>query len=347
MNEISNPPATISSIALDSFDPEAMTETVQCSTLDHTLLQSGRFRGRLLQAQRGNCRLDWGRYNLPVLAWGPLAEDRLTLGLLLHSAEPCTFNGQSVPQGAMLVYSENHELHTRLAAEPGWVSLQLERDFLASAGLELPGRYFDVLVPELQTLLRLGKMLVPLLGSLDAIGRHDAPSNLGAAQAMGSIEDAMILALCESLAARRSSLSPPTSGATSDAIRTVRRAESYIDSRLDEPITIGELCAELGCPMHTLERLFSKTHGVSPRRFLTYRRLTALRGLLMRHTPDQISVTDAAMRCGLSHFGRTAGSYKSVFGEAPSDTLKRRPSAPPNGRKNLQNDRSQPLTRWS
>ena len=62
MDEISNPPATISSIALDSFDPEAMTEAVQHSTLDHTLLHGGRFRGRLLQARRGSRRLDWGRF---------------------------------------------------------------------------------------------------------------------------------------------------------------------------------------------------------------------------------------------------------------------------------------------
>ena len=97
-----------------------------------------------------------------------------------------------------------------------------------------------------------------------------------------------------------------------------------MDDHLGEAITITGLCAVLDCPIHTLERAFSKIHGVSPRQFLNYLRLTKLRRILQRHEPEELSVTEAALQSGLTHLGRVAIRYKSMFGESPSVTLKTR-----------------------
>jgi len=331
MRKLSSAQATVKSVTLDSFDPEAMTETLQQSRMDHTLLEGGRFRGRLMQARTQRSRLDFGQYNLPVLARGPLAEDRLTLGFLLHSAEPCTFNGRTAPEGAILLYSENHELHARLPAATGWVSLQLDRDFLASVGLELPPRVFDVLVPETDARARLRRVLAPMLDSLAASGGGTGGLHRGAAESIGRIEDALVSTVCESRASGRPVRSGGAGGRSGAPSGIVPDAVAYIDARLDEHLTISELCAATGCAMHTLERLFSRTYGISPRRFITYRRLTELRRLLIQHAADEITVTDATLSCGLTHFGRAAASYKSVFGENPSETLRRRAPGPRHG----------------
>jgi AraC-like DNA-binding protein len=101
----------------------------------------------------------------------------------------------------------------------------------------------------------------------------------------------------------------------------IQRAEAYMDAHLAEPITISRICAETACPVHTLERVFLKSHGVTPKQFLTYRRLTALRSLLIKHSPEDMSVTRAALSCGLTHLGRAAVRYRQLFGETPSATL--------------------------
>jgi transcriptional regulator GlxA family with amidase domain len=35
------------------------------------------------------------------------------------------------------------------------------------------------------------------------------------------------------------------------------------------------------------------------------------------------SVTDAALRCGVTHLGRFSLDYRAAFGESPSETLQR------------------------
>ena len=95
-----------------------------------------------------------------------------------------------------------------------------------------------------------------------------------------------------------------------------------MDEHLAEPATISGLCAAMCCPIHTLERAFHKIHGTNPRQFLNFLRLTRLRRILLRHETEEISVTEAALQCGLTHLGRVAVRYKAMFGKSPSVTLK-------------------------
>lgn len=302
---------------LDSFDPDAMTETVQRSSIDHTLLHKGRFKGDLLHAQLDSTRLDWGSYNLPLMASGPLASDRITLGFLLHSAEPCSFNGATVQAGSMLVFSENHELHTRLAAGSSWLALQLERELLESAGVDIPQHLYAL--PQIDKVTSF-QLVNTLTQSLDDISHSDISATHHRAQSMRDIEDAMLSCLAGSqMQAQPAAYSGLFQ--LNNALEIVRAAEAYIDTHLGERITIVEICSAIDCHIHNLERAFTKIHGISPKKFLCYRRLTRFRRLLLSSPPACTSVTEAALDCGLTHLGRAAVTYRSVFGETPSQTL--------------------------
>jgi AraC-like DNA-binding protein len=109
-------------------------------------------------------------------------------------------------------------------------------------------------------------------------------------------------------------------------MRLLRRAESYLEAHLAEPIAIVDLCRALDCPIHVLERAFSKVHGISPKRFLTHRRLTRLRQLLLSADAAETSVTETLLDCGLHHAGRAAAAYRHLFGELPGETLRQPPT---------------------
>jgi AraC family ethanolamine operon transcriptional activator len=51
-------------------------------------------------------------------------------------------------------------------------------------------------------------------------------------------------------------------------------------------------------------------------------RLNAVRRRLLATTVAELSVSTAALDAGFEHLGRFAGSYRMLFGEAPSRTAR-------------------------
>jgi AraC family ethanolamine operon transcriptional activator len=103
----------------------------------------------------------------------------------------------------------------------------------------------------------------------------------------------------------------------------VHKVEDWVDGQSPETIQIADLCRALHLPRRTLQRAFTETLGVGPARYLTLKRLTAVRSALRRSDPTSITVTDVALRHGFWELGRFATDYRRVFGERPSQTLTR------------------------
>jgi AraC-like DNA-binding protein len=107
------------------------------------------------------------------------------------------------------------------------------------------------------------------------------------------------------------------------APRDMKRAIDYIEAKLGLPITIADVAEASGIAGRTLFKHFMDYHGISPMRYLRNARFAKAREALRRGRPDD-SVTEIAMRCGFSHMGRFSVEYRRRFGEAPSETLRRR-----------------------
>ena len=103
---------------------------------------------------------------------------------------------------------------------------------------------------------------------------------------------------------------------------TMRRAVTYIDDHLHEPITTVSVAAAVGLSVRTLERGFSRYFSTSPRRYIERARLDMVRAELRVGSPDNSSVTQIAARWGFGHLGRFAAGYRKSFGEHPSETLR-------------------------
>jgi AraC-like DNA-binding protein len=60
---------------------------------------------------------------------------------------------------------------------------------------------------------------------------------------------------------------------------------------------------------------------MGPKQYLLLRRMTLAHRALQAANPVETTVTEVATRFGFWHFGRFAGEYRALFGEAPSVTL--------------------------
>lgn len=96
------------------------------------------------------------------------------------------------------------------------------------------------------------------------------------------------------------------------------RAMDLIDAHHTEPMDIPWLCRELGVPQRSLCRLFDEVLGMSPKKYLTLRRLHHIRGDLVSAACLEQSISRIAADHGMSHFGRFSRMFKLQFGEVPS-----------------------------
>jgi len=109
-----------------------------------------------------------------------------------------------------------------------------------------------------------------------------------------------------------------------DRWRRLTRATSELAlSRPDRSLSVSELARQTGVPERSLRAAFQGSYGLSPQEYLRTQRLYQARGLLRASGQDQTTVTQIAFGLGFWDLGRFAGAYGSLYGERPSETLRR------------------------
>jgi AraC-like DNA-binding protein len=102
----------------------------------------------------------------------------------------------------------------------------------------------------------------------------------------------------------------------------VRKAQAFIESHLHEDIKLGDIAAATSVSSRLLQKAFSHHCGCSPMRFVTQARLQQIRQKLEGASSDT-KIVDVMMDYGFTQGGKFAKEYQQLFGEKPSDTLKR------------------------
>ncbi|MBY6117821.1 AraC family transcriptional regulator [Mameliella alba] len=111
-------------------------------------------------------------------------------------------------------------------------------------------------------------------------------------------------------------------GARAAAPRYVRQAEEIFETEARQAPSVGDVARRVGVSARTLSGGFTRFRGVSPRAFLSARRLDGLHADLLAASGDR-TVGEIAADWGFVNFGALAGRYRDRFGELPSHTLAR------------------------
>jgi AraC-like DNA-binding protein len=111
-------------------------------------------------------------------------------------------------------------------------------------------------------------------------------------------------------------------GKKSSVPAAVSRAEEYMASNADSPISIADVLSHTGCSRKSLFENFRKYRGYTPGEFLANERLMQAHERLSEPSESD-SVTSIAYESGFSHLGRFSEVYRKRYGVRPSETLKR------------------------
>ena len=101
------------------------------------------------------------------------------------------------------------------------------------------------------------------------------------------------------------------------------RALAVMESHLEEPLGLDEICDAAGASRRQLERMFHRHFGMAPVRYYLELRLQRARALLQY---SDLAVIEIAVACGFgsaAHFSRT---YHSWAGKAPSAERQPKPA---------------------
>jgi AraC-like DNA-binding protein len=93
----------------------------------------------------------------------------------------------------------------------------------------------------------------------------------------------------------------------------------------DRPVYLAEICAATGASERTLRVCCEEHVGMGPIRYLWLRRMHLARRALILADPAKTTVTQIAVDHGFWELGRFAVSYRALFGESPSASLRRPP----------------------
>jgi len=108
---------------------------------------------------------------------------------------------------------------------------------------------------------------------------------------------------------------------------TLKRVGEWAADSPEETVNLLELSRVAGVSVRQLQQTFKAYTGMSPSHWLRLRRLNSARRELLKRSAADTTVAEVAMNWSFWHLGRFSSSYRALFKELPSETLKRSSSS--------------------
>ncbi len=103
----------------------------------------------------------------------------------------------------------------------------------------------------------------------------------------------------------------------------MKRVGEWAADTPQENLNLLELSQVAEVSLRQLQHAFKTYTGMAPTQWLRLRRLNSARRELLSRTATDTTVAEVAMNWSFWHLGRFSSSYRALFKELPSDTLKR------------------------
>ena len=249
-----------------------------------------------------------------------MPRERSGVMFLTNTDAPLIVQGQEMDANSIAWLPAGETIWHRLSGPTRWGSISLPLENWSElvgtiAGLDVVPRAGEFRVtPSHRALTTLRRRHLAAVHLAER-----APELVANPEVARGLEQSLIEALVECLRAQPAHLG--TIARQHHHARIMARFWQAVEKHVDEAIYLPELCAEIGVADRTLRQCCEEYLGVSPKRYLLLRRLHLARTAL--RSKAATSVTEVATSLGFWELGRFAVTYRGLFGETPSQTLRR------------------------
>lgn len=300
-------------------DPSDYQAGFRGATINVVLTSPGTFSAHLTSVELSHTTLYSMQESLPHTAYVALPPETVAFAFSL-SAPPPIWGGAEMNTGDLMFHSVGERMHQRTRAAGKWGIISVDGGFFAQSSKALAG---SAIIPP-----RVGKVLRPSGADMNELQRLHAeacrlvetkPDTVAHREVARAIEHEIIYALINCL---KADVVHGDTAARRRCAAVMSRFEAALAANVGRQLPMPTICKSLGVAERTLRMCCRECLGTSPSRYIQLRRLNLVRDALRQAGPATAKVSDIAARYGYSEFGRFAASYRAIFGETPSTTLR-------------------------
>jgi AraC-like DNA-binding protein len=302
-------------------DPIPYQAAIRGAEVELLVTCRGDFHAELTQIDLDRLWMQYGCESLPRVSHAVVSSERVPIMFLADTDQAAVhFSGKEVSTAAIVANGVATAHHLRTSGPCRWATVSLPaNDWAAVTGRVdrglAAGSLARFVQPSRQSMTRLAELHRAIRQLASA-----APNTFSHPEVIRSLEQELMKATMRCLAGQEQT---ETRSRRHHHSAIVKRFEDLLAANCNKPLYLAELCQAVGASERTLRICCEEHLGMGPTRYLWQRRMQLARCALTLADPAITTVTQVAINYGFWELGRFAVSYRSLFGESPSTSLRR------------------------
>ncbi|NJD35022.1 MAG: helix-turn-helix domain-containing protein [Betaproteobacteria bacterium] len=286
-------------------------------------ISSGSFRGTLSEVWIGDMQIFREVTTQAVVERGQAWAGARLFGVPMTMNGSGSFCDRPLHADSMFSFGPGSEFSLQSPKEFDVVGIAIREEDYQQVVASLAGAGSKRLMSDDPAMMRCPSGLAELRVFLDSLFEvlDENPAMLSHPTVQRTVHSALMGHLCDSIQTANDMPAPLATYQARKAI--VENARSYVLTNLHDTVTIADLCEALNTSRRTIQYCFQEVLKTNPVQYLRAIRLNSVRRELRRANPANTQVQDVAARWGFWHLSHFANDYRAMFGELPSDTLRR------------------------
>lgn len=315
------------STVLRFADPLACQNAIQGIDAAEVLpTEKGKFDSEITKIRFDRLWMQRFRSSLPQVITITHKPDRRAITFLTESKSPTMLYCAIEALPGDIVINRSDVAHWRFDGDTRYGAMSLPTEELKAAVEAVAGREFSD--TKSKYIIRPDPALMSRLLALhQGVGQlaHDVPRILELPEVGRALEEQLIHLMVRCLA-EGAALKTTHGRQKHDLI--MNKFEDFLEANPERPIYLTEICAAIAVAERTLRAACEERLGMGPIRFLNLRRMHLVRRSLLSADANKTNVTHVVTDHGFWELGRFSVAYRKLFGESPSETLRRRAELP-------------------
>ena len=290
--------------------------------LDFVQLDHGNFETEMIQVRVDDVLLTQASFNRFIDQKGSSPPGLWTFAILTDKSSDIIWRGRQVGKKSLMIYAPGSEINAQSRPRFDVYTLSYPESLLNELAqmFEIPSfrkliESSDLVTANSSELSKCREQTKHILSAI-----KEQPKKLNGKAMLDEMKFGLPQQLISTLISSRPEYHKPSHRKRD---RALRRAKAYLGEHGEERVSVRDLCRVTEVSERTLRYVFLEEFGVSPKSYLMAMRLNRVRRQLSHADPSSTRVVDVANHWGFWHMGQFAADYRRLFGELPSETLRR------------------------